>query len=175
LTSRGWVDPVPDPLLLRKSGSAGNRTRDLCTCSQKLWPLDHKDGHCGSNGCENRPLRRDECHDGKGKAQLSLFTSFRFMRQWTYNHSLLTSVEYADEYSAARPVRFSPREISPWFPLNKLDGPHSRSEVLRSRQKYLVSVGNLARIYGRLAYSLVVIAAEPSRHLQYVWQVLDYT
>jgi hypothetical protein len=25
--SRVWVDPVPDPLLLRKSGSAGNRTR----------------------------------------------------------------------------------------------------------------------------------------------------
>jgi hypothetical protein len=24
------VDPVPDPLLLRKSGSAGNRTQDLC-------------------------------------------------------------------------------------------------------------------------------------------------
>jgi hypothetical protein len=31
LYSRGWVDPVPDPLLLRKSGSAGNRTRDLWT------------------------------------------------------------------------------------------------------------------------------------------------
>jgi hypothetical protein len=27
LYSRGWVDPVPDPLLLRKSCSAGNRTR----------------------------------------------------------------------------------------------------------------------------------------------------
>jgi hypothetical protein len=27
LYSRSWVDPVPDPLLLRKSGSAGNRTR----------------------------------------------------------------------------------------------------------------------------------------------------
>jgi hypothetical protein len=27
LYSRGWVVPVPDPLLLRKSGSAGNRTR----------------------------------------------------------------------------------------------------------------------------------------------------
>jgi hypothetical protein len=25
--SRGWVDSVPDPLLLRKSGSAGNRSR----------------------------------------------------------------------------------------------------------------------------------------------------
>jgi hypothetical protein len=27
LYSRGWVGPVPDPLLLRKCGSAGNRTR----------------------------------------------------------------------------------------------------------------------------------------------------
>jgi hypothetical protein len=27
LYSRGWVDPVPDPLLLRKSGGAGSRTR----------------------------------------------------------------------------------------------------------------------------------------------------
>jgi hypothetical protein len=28
--------PVPDPLLLRKSGSSGNRTRDLWICSQEL-------------------------------------------------------------------------------------------------------------------------------------------
>jgi hypothetical protein len=34
---KGWVDPIPDPLLLRKPGSAGNRT-------QELWPLDHRDG-----------------------------------------------------------------------------------------------------------------------------------
>jgi hypothetical protein len=27
LYSRGWVDPVPDPLHLRESGSAGNRTQ----------------------------------------------------------------------------------------------------------------------------------------------------
>jgi hypothetical protein len=27
LNSRGWVDPVPDPLPLRKSGSTGNRSR----------------------------------------------------------------------------------------------------------------------------------------------------
>jgi hypothetical protein len=27
LYSRGWADPVPDPLRLRNSGSAGNRTR----------------------------------------------------------------------------------------------------------------------------------------------------
>jgi hypothetical protein len=44
LSSRGWVDPVPGPLLLRKSGSAVNRTRDLWICSQELWPLDHRGG-----------------------------------------------------------------------------------------------------------------------------------
>jgi hypothetical protein len=44
LSSRGWVDPVPDPLLLRTSGSAGNQTQDLWICSQKLWPLDHRGG-----------------------------------------------------------------------------------------------------------------------------------
>jgi hypothetical protein len=44
LCSWGWVDPVPDPLLLRKSGSTGNPIRDLCICSQELWPLDHRGG-----------------------------------------------------------------------------------------------------------------------------------
>jgi hypothetical protein len=44
LSSRAWVYPVPDPLLLRKSRSAGKRTRDLYDCSQKLWPLDDRDG-----------------------------------------------------------------------------------------------------------------------------------
>jgi hypothetical protein len=37
------VDLVSDSLLLRKSGSAGNRTRDLCR--QELWPLDHRSGY----------------------------------------------------------------------------------------------------------------------------------
>jgi hypothetical protein len=44
LYSRSWVDPVPVPLLLRKSDSAGNRNRDLRICSQELWPLDHGGG-----------------------------------------------------------------------------------------------------------------------------------
>jgi hypothetical protein len=33
---------IPDPLLLRKSGSAGNRTWELWICSQELWLLDHR-------------------------------------------------------------------------------------------------------------------------------------
>jgi hypothetical protein len=44
LYSRGWVDAVPDPLVLRISGSAGNRAQDLWICSQGLWPLDHRCG-----------------------------------------------------------------------------------------------------------------------------------
>jgi hypothetical protein len=35
LYSRGWVDPVPDPLFLRKSGSAGNRTRNSGSVARK--------------------------------------------------------------------------------------------------------------------------------------------
>jgi hypothetical protein len=44
LSSQGWMDPVPDPLLLRKSGSARNRTRDLWVCSQGLGTLNHRGG-----------------------------------------------------------------------------------------------------------------------------------
>jgi hypothetical protein len=63
LTSRGWVDPVPDPLLLRKSGSAGDRTRDFCICSQKLWPLDHSGGHQVNTGSKHgRCLRPTTYH-----------------------------------------------------------------------------------------------------------------
>jgi hypothetical protein len=36
------VDPVPESLLPRISGSAGNRTRDLWDCSQELWSLHHR-------------------------------------------------------------------------------------------------------------------------------------
>jgi hypothetical protein len=40
----GWkeTNPVPDPLLRRKFGSVGNRTRDFCYSNQELWPLDHR-------------------------------------------------------------------------------------------------------------------------------------
>jgi hypothetical protein len=50
------VDPVPDPLLLRKSDSAGNPTQDLWICSQKLWPLDHRGDHW------DRKLGRNLCY-----------------------------------------------------------------------------------------------------------------
>jgi hypothetical protein len=56
LSSRGWVEPVPDPLLLRKSGSAGNRTQDLGICSQELWPLDHRGGHVWHDTIKNPQL-----------------------------------------------------------------------------------------------------------------------
>jgi hypothetical protein len=43
LYSRGLVDPVPDPLLLRKSGSAGNRART----SGELFHIKQKNKHRG--------------------------------------------------------------------------------------------------------------------------------
>jgi hypothetical protein len=43
-SNRGSVDRVPDPLLLRKSDSAGNRARDLWICGQEILPLDHRGG-----------------------------------------------------------------------------------------------------------------------------------
>jgi hypothetical protein len=49
LYSRGWVDSVPNPLLLRKSGSAGNQTRDLWICRQNLWPVGHRGSHTDYN------------------------------------------------------------------------------------------------------------------------------
>jgi hypothetical protein len=39
---KGRVDPVPDPLLLRKSGSAGNRTRNFWVSIHEL-SLHHRD------------------------------------------------------------------------------------------------------------------------------------
>jgi hypothetical protein len=42
LSSRGWVDAVPDPLFHRKYVSACSRTRGLWICSQEL--LDHRGG-----------------------------------------------------------------------------------------------------------------------------------
>jgi hypothetical protein len=39
LSSWGWMDSVPDPLLLWKCGRAGNRTRYLWVCSQEFWQL----------------------------------------------------------------------------------------------------------------------------------------
>jgi hypothetical protein len=65
LSSRGWVDPVPDPLLLRRSGRAGNRTRDLWICSQKVWSQDHG-GRDTSHYCTSCPKIRRSPRRGLG-------------------------------------------------------------------------------------------------------------
>jgi hypothetical protein len=46
LYSRGWVDPVPDPLLLRKSGSTGNWTNEYQRWNGRkcAWNLKLKQG-----------------------------------------------------------------------------------------------------------------------------------
>jgi hypothetical protein len=50
LYSRGWVDPVPDPLLFsfffppQKIWRCRESNPGLRICSQELWPLDHRGG-----------------------------------------------------------------------------------------------------------------------------------
>jgi hypothetical protein len=68
--SRGWVDPVPDPLLLRKSGSVGNRTWGLWICSQELWPLDHRGGRLYCITCNKI---------GKAKREMLLSGTKRYL------------------------------------------------------------------------------------------------
>jgi hypothetical protein len=51
LHSRGRVDPFRDPLLLRKFGSSGNRTRTSGSVARNSWPLDHRDGQEMSLAC----------------------------------------------------------------------------------------------------------------------------
>jgi hypothetical protein len=44
LAKAEWT-PFQTHCYWEKSGSAGNRTRDLCVSSQELWPLDQRGGH----------------------------------------------------------------------------------------------------------------------------------
>jgi hypothetical protein len=56
------VDPVPDLLLVRKSGRAGNRTRDLWICSQELLL---------TVTCRNRMTRKPTNEDMTGKVSVN--------------------------------------------------------------------------------------------------------
>jgi hypothetical protein len=48
LHSRGWVDPVPYSLILRKSGSAGNRTRNSVSVARNPDHLTTEAVHVGT-------------------------------------------------------------------------------------------------------------------------------
>jgi hypothetical protein len=66
LYSRGCVDPVPDPLLLRKSGSTGNRTRASGSVAKNSWLLDHRGGQLYNIQCKianNVSLPKDTRED----------------------------------------------------------------------------------------------------------------
>jgi hypothetical protein len=65
LYSWGWVDPVPDPLLLRKSGSAGNRTREPTEAVALHMPTFKYEYYCYS---QNR-------HDSLQKTRPSFVAS----------------------------------------------------------------------------------------------------
>jgi hypothetical protein len=50
------VDPVPDPLLLKISGSAENRTRTSGYLARNSWPVEHRGGPSSLIACSNLQL-----------------------------------------------------------------------------------------------------------------------
>jgi hypothetical protein len=46
-----YLDRISYPLILRKCGSAKNRTWDLWVCSQEFWPLDHRGNPAQAHTC----------------------------------------------------------------------------------------------------------------------------
>jgi hypothetical protein len=70
LYSRGLVDHVPDPLHLRKAGSAGNRTRGLWVRSQELT---------------TRPQRRPRHSPNYGNFVISMYTAMPTEAQLSFS------------------------------------------------------------------------------------------
>jgi hypothetical protein len=64
-------------MLLRKSGSAGNLTRDLWICSQELWPLNNSSGHRHWFGADSSRLLLNPA-----MVSLLLLTLQRTVREW---------------------------------------------------------------------------------------------
>jgi hypothetical protein len=102
---KGWADLVPDPLLLRKSGSAGNGTRDLCHCSQEFCSRDHRGGQLilhkmhvygekgafNGNGNRTRDLclcSQELCSRDHGGDQLTLHQMHVYGEKGAFNGNL---------------------------------------------------------------------------------------
>jgi hypothetical protein len=88
-SSRGWVDPIPDPLLLRKFGSTGNWTQDLWICSQELWPLNYS----GSlNVCHLFSLTM--FHDTNVPFHLRIYTNYICIQLANFLFSVVSTFKY---------------------------------------------------------------------------------
>ena len=136
------MDPVPDPLLLRKSGNAGDRTRDLCICSQKLRTLDHRGGPCGCITI-NKQLCYTKVYiftnsgnvtqgDGKSKCKDHYETAHEGPEgDQRYRSTLsLTSALDVGGWSMPRPGRFTPGK-DPVPILQEAGWPQGRSGRVR--------------------------------------------
>jgi hypothetical protein len=106
LYSWGWVDPIPDSLLLRKSGSTGIQTQNLWICSQELWPLEHRRGpwmHDASSGSSWRILKESEVKQSFPSemipSQCVLFTTSHPHWLWEGFSFLTLLVPSCDKYS----------------------------------------------------------------------------
>jgi hypothetical protein len=86
LYSRGWVDPVPEPLLLWKSSSYGNRTLYPWICSQEFWPLDLRGGPWEAHSLVKQYMSTDNWR--RSFSETKRFSGTRRKRNWRQNWAL---------------------------------------------------------------------------------------
>jgi hypothetical protein len=122
------VDPVPDPPPLRKSGSAGNRIRDLWVSSQELWPLDHRRGRPETTQIGMLIRENDPSRQHRERSFLCLFLELREVKvkasfiyfsenQW---HLFETVMEYGLCIS-----HLYTRSLWMFSPINTSDSTHA--------------------------------------------------
>jgi hypothetical protein len=127
-----WT-PNPDPLLLRKSGRGGNWTRNLWTCSQKLWILDHRGGHC-CRDVFTAPLGSN-ARDGDHRKHLSsVLRAFASAGIWMPSYCL--AINYygfqASCHSIVNVSRFGTQKLQVYFTWTSCDNSSSLSIEGRS-------------------------------------------
>jgi hypothetical protein len=99
LYSRGWMNPVPDPLLLKKLES----NPGLWICSQKRWPLDHR-------GCR-RPGVCFPFTLSSAKAKAKRWTTGFDSRDWQETF-IFSTASRPTQGPTLPPVQYVPRAIS---------------------------------------------------------------
>jgi hypothetical protein len=116
------MDLVADPLLLRKSGSSWNRTRDLCICHQELSPLDHRPSVVAANAVLSSLITFTLIMETIHSSETPVLT--KATRRHIPDHEMLNRVYCSCNFVAS---------CSSWKFPDKEHSGHKRERVMPSR------------------------------------------